>query len=293
MAGFRIRIRSSSQRICCLGFAVLLLAEAGCSTSASGKSTALHMPWSKRTDVPAKPAGYKGSKAGDRDPFLNPSGKDIPPPDAHGSVEPKRISPAIDRESGVDHLAKTELGSPISLVSARPDADEILFADYTADPKDILKPTAAPRGFKYIVLHQSNGEAGSLATIDRTHRDVLGWESCGFHFIVGNGHGSPDGRIEAAERWKLQKQGAHVTGKSALDFNLQGIGICMVGDFDKDRPTPRQVEATKSLIAYLMRTYNIPPYRVLTHGEVNDDTGHGRKCPGPLFQVDQVLPMAR
>lgn len=271
------------------GLAAMALS-VGCSSSSSGKSSTMRMPWSKKAEVPAKPAGYKGSKAGDRDPFLNPSGKDIPPPESIGGVAPK---PKAEIEALAGHDGNRTDASAISLVAARRDADESAFADYAVRPAAILKPDAAPRGFKYIVLHQSNGEAGNLAAIDADHRQRLGWESCGFHFVIGNGRGAHDGEIEVGQRWTKQRQGAHVTGKSVADFNLAGIGICLIGDFDKDRPSPRQVEAARNLVAYLMRTYNIPPYRVLTHDEVNGDDSHGQKCPGALFQLDQVLPMQR
>ncbi|MBV8313775.1 MAG: N-acetylmuramoyl-L-alanine amidase, partial [Planctomycetaceae bacterium] len=154
------------------------------------------------------------------------------------------------------------------------------------DPDDLFQPPKADRPWKYIVLHHSANPDGSYDQIDREHRKVLGWQGCGYHFIVGNGTGSPDGQIEVAQRWTNQKNGVHTRNGKNTDVNEYGIGICLVGDLDKAPPTPRQIAATKALIAYLGDRYQIPPDHIGTHARLaNSPTA----CPGKNFPEQAIL----
>src|SRR4029077_329987 len=122
---------------------------------------------------------------------------------------------------------------------------------YTNNPDDLFAPPKADRPWKYVVLHHSANPTGSYGDIDKEHRKRLGWEGCGYHFVIGNGTGSPDGQIEVARRWSEQKHGVHSRNGKHPDVNEYGIGICLVGDLDEAPPTPRQIAAAKALIAYL------------------------------------------
>ena len=127
---------------------------------------------------------------------------------------------------------------------------------------------------------------GGYDQIDREHRKVLGWQGCGYHFVIGNGTGSPDGQIEVAQRWTNQKHGVHCRNGKNTDVNEYGIGICLVGDLDKAPPTPRQIAATKALIAYLGDRYQIPPDHIGTHARLaNSPTA----CPGKNFPDQAIL----
>ena len=109
------------------------------------------------------------------------------------------------------------------------------------------------------MLHHSASAAGNYDEIDREHRKLLGYDGCGYHFVIGNGTGSGDGQIEVAQRWISQKQGVHCRNARSHDVDEYGIGICLVGDLDQQPPTPRQVAATQALVAYLSRRYRIEP----------------------------------
>ena len=99
--------------------------------------------------------------------------------------------------------------------------------------------------------------SGNYDQIDGEHRKILGIDGCGYHFVIGNGNGSGDGQIEVAQRWNNQKQGVHCRNARTHDVDEYGIGICLVGDLDKQPPTPRQIAAAKALVAYLSSRYNI------------------------------------
>jgi hypothetical protein len=151
---------------------------------------------------------------------------------------------------------------------------------YVSDPDDLFLPPKADRPWRYVVLHHSASATGGYDQIDREHRKVLGWEGCGYHFVIGNGTGSPDGKIEVAQRWSNQKNGVHCRNGKHPDVNEYGIGICLVGDLDDSPPTPRQVAAARALVAYLGDRYSIPTDRIETHAHLaNGPTA----CPGKLF----------
>ncbi len=134
-------------------------------------------------------------------------------------------------------------------------------------------PAAAANQWKWIVVHHSATPTGSAATFDRDHRQK-GWDELGYHFVIGNGTLSGDGQVEVGGRWPKQKWGAHA--KTADNrFNDYGIGICLVGNFEIDRPTPAQLRAATKLVSYLMETYHIGPQYVLGHGDTKPTD-----CPG-------------
>lgn len=172
-------------------------------------------------------------------------------------------------------------------------------ASFSAEPSwgDIFyKRVPFARGWKYIVIHHSATEQGSAASFHRYHLQ-RGWGGLSYHFVIGNGAGAGDGEVETGFRWQRQISGTHISVR-AWYYNLFGIGICLVGNFQEGRPTPAQLDSLVTLVRRLMRRYNIPLKNVLGHGMVVrgtmdwDDrkiiwTPTGRReprsCPGRLF----------
>lgn len=146
-------------------------------------------------------------------------------------------------------------------------------------------PAASPRAWKWIVIHHSATPAGSAKSFDRMHREK-GWDELGYHFVIGNGTESGDGQVEVGQRWTKQKWGAHAKTADNL-YNDYGIGICLVGNFDIEKPTPAQMRALAKLTAYLMQTYKVPPSRVLGHSDTKPTD-----CPGRNMSIATVRRMA-
>jgi hypothetical protein len=154
-------------------------------------------------------------------------------------------------------------------------------------PQQIARPTEtwAPRSgtisnrWSTIVIHHSATARGGAATFDKHHRSK-GWDELGYHFVIGNGTDTADGAIEVGSRWHSQKHGAHCKTPNQY-FNERGIGICLVGDFTKHPPSPRQMDSLTRLIQYLSHAARIPPGRIVTHGMVNPKT----QCPGHHFSL--------
>jgi N-acetyl-anhydromuramyl-L-alanine amidase AmpD len=151
---------------------------------------------------------------------------------------------------------------------------------------ELFYPSKADRPWKYIVLHHSAGATGSYDQIDREHRKILGYDGCGYHFVIGNGTGSEDGQIEVAQRWVNQKHGVHCRNAKNADIDEYGIGICFVGDLDKEPPTARQVAAAKALIGYLSTRYRITRSHVETHAHL---AATPTVCPGRHFRLEALV----
>lgn len=71
--------------------------------------------------------------------------------------------------------------------------------------------------------------------------------------------------------------GAHC---KAGNMNSRGIGICLVGNFNIDNVSPKQMDSLVYLVNTLSRNYGIPAVNILGHGQV---TGARTDCPGKKF----------
>jgi len=138
-------------------------------------------------------------------------------------------------------------------------------------------PSVKSGRWKYVVVHHSGTVSGNARIFDYFHRHVRGMENgLAYHFVIGNGHDSGDGEIEVGNRWTKQLQGGHLHSDS---LNMISLGICFVGDFNRDRPTKKQIAACLELIGYLNRRCGKPPIFKL-HREINP---RPTDCPGDLF----------
>ncbi len=159
-------------------------------------------------------------------------------------------------------------------------------SQYTSDPDDLFQPPKADRPWKYIVLHHSADQSGGYDSIDQEHRKRLGWQGCGYHFVIGNGTESPDGKIEVAQRWVNQKNGVHCRDGKTSEVNEYGIGICLVGDLENSPPTPRQIAAARALVNYLSDRYQIAADHTDSHAHL---AASSTTCPGRMFPTQAIL----
>lgn len=103
-----------------------------------------------------------------------------------------------------------------------------------------------------------------------------------YHFVIGNGTSSGDGLIEVGDRWRRQINGGHVHSDYLNNISL---GICLVGDFNRDQPTRAQLESCEELIRYLReRCGKIGMHNIAVrpHREMNPPRW-ATDCPGDDF----------
>ena len=192
----------------------------------------------------------------------------------------------------VDNVPPPSFNGPVVLAPAapprampmpapvKPDPQQSTAKNDGKVPKDWV-PYASARPWKWIVIHHSATPSGNAAVFDKMHKDK-GWDELGYHFVIGNGTQSADGQIEVGPRWPKQKWGAHAKTPNN-EFNERGIGICLVGNFDVERPTAAQMRSLTRLVTYLMKTYSISPRDVIGHGETKPTD-----CPGRYMNVAAI-----
>jgi N-acetylmuramoyl-L-alanine amidase-like protein len=145
--------------------------------------------------------------------------------------------------------------------------------------------------WKYIIVHNSGTRQGNARIFDYYHQHVRRMQNgLAYHFVIGNGTSSGNGQIEVGQRWIRQINGGHVHSDY---LNYISIGICLVGDFNRDLPTKAEYEALDELIRYLRRRVGKVDGRYSTvrgHREINP---RPTDCPGnrfPLYWLHRSFP---
>jgi len=138
--------------------------------------------------------------------------------------------------------------------------------------------------WKYIVIHHSAVDEGTVKAMDEYHRTQRHMEhGLAYHFVIGNGNGMRDGEIAVGNRWTHQLDGGHLRSE---EQNKIALGICLVGNFDEHAPSARQLQSLEALVRALMKRCNVPASRVKTHQQINVI---GTRCPGTKFPARSFL----
>lgn len=140
-----------------------------------------------------------------------------------------------------------------------------------------------PGRWRYIVIHHSATDTGNIQTMDQYHRQRGMENGLAYHFVIGNGRGMPDGQIAIGRRWRTQIKGGHLASDP---LNEISIGICLVGNFERSRPTPAQMRSLYALIGYLMQRTRNSAAAVRTHRQINTKP---TECPGRNFPTRAML----
>jgi len=130
-----------------------------------------------------------------------------------------------------------------------------------------------------IIVHHSAIKYGNAEIYDRAHRGRNMRNGLAYHFVIGNGIDSGVGEIEIGTRWEKQLHGGHVKSYSV---NLNSIGICLVGNFEKEYPTRRQLEAFTQLTDWLRGEAAPRARKFAGHRDIR---GEQTICPGRNFPL--------
>jgi hypothetical protein len=165
-----------------------------------------------------------------------------------------------------------------------PGAASSLFAVGTPDSLDAVFNTAAPMQpgrWQYVFIHHSGTDSGNAATIGESADGLPD------HFVIGNGDACGDGEVQVAQRWNHQKNPGRVEGLRSIDSSC--ISVCLVGDFNRTRPTPTQVLRLTQLVGALQTRCGIPAGNVRFLDGDPSTAGVGRYFPAETFK-GQLLP---
>ncbi len=141
-----------------------------------------------------------------------------------------------------------------------------------------------PGRWTHIVIHHSGIEAGNARSYDAGHRRRGMENGLAYHFVIGNGRDSGDGQIEVGSRWTRQIFGGHVRSEA---MNEHGIGVCLVGNFERRVPGDKQLASLFALVDWLRG--GALPGRVVPKVTVHRwvDRNH-TVCPGKRFPYAEL-----
>ena len=114
---------------------------------------------------------------------------------------------------------------------------------------------------KYIVVHHSATDFGSPMVFAKHHVQNNGWPGIGYHFVIDK-----DGNIFATN--PIDTLSYHVARN-----NTPCIGICLVGNFDKEEPGEKQLNSMALVIDCLQII--MPNLEVRGHRDFKSTS-----CPG-------------
>jgi len=135
---------------------------------------------------------------------------------------------------------------------------------------------------EYLIVHHSEREYDFPFFIKIRHKVLRGWEDSGYHFLIGNGKLlTEEGKIYQGRPEEMQ--GAHARG-----YNHNSLGICVIGNSDREIPPEAQFQALCSLLERKMHQYSVPLENIRGHKELpHTDTS----CPGRYLNMTYVRAM--
>lgn len=131
----------------------------------------------------------------------------------------------------------------------------------------------------YIVLHHSATKDGAVRDFDAILREHLarGYKDIGYHYVIEKVNGKYiviPGRAE------------HDVGAHCINRNVDGIGICLVGNYEIDTPTEMQYKIIADLCKDIMSRH--PIKEIGRHRDYN-----ATACPGKNFNIERVKQLIR
>lgn len=133
----------------------------------------------------------------------------------------------------------------------------------------------------HIIMHHSltrDEDTVSWDAIRRYHVKELGWKDIGYHYgveLVGDTYEILVGR-------QLNERGAHCKQKG---MNGRSVGICLIGNFDRDRVPEAQFHLAAKLVAGLLTQLDLPTGAIFNHS----DFARHKTCPGEYFNLPDFV----
>jgi hypothetical protein len=147
-------------------------------------------------------------------------------------------------------------------------------SEWGSKPQPI--PDARKQTPKYVTIHHAGvlwaakvAPAAFVRNMQSWGQKEKGWPDLAYHFLI-----APDGTIFEGRPLTYEPE-------SNTKYPLSGnIGVEMMGNFEQQRPDPRQIESCVKLTAWLCQRYRIDPAQVRGH---KDAAPRQTDCPGKDF----------
>lgn len=223
---------------------------------------------SKKADKPAEPVAKPAATAAAPAPVATPTPTPAPKaaePAAAASATPTPVSASL----------KLPTPEPVMFVRGAKKPPIVTAAEWKSEPHTF--PDSYIHTPKNILIHHE-GAAKWKATDDPIRKvknlqdwgyTEKKWNDVPYHFLI-----APDGRIIEGRSVKYKPD-------TNTKFDTTGfINVELLGNFEQQRVSLKQMYATVALVAWLSQEYKIDPSTILTH----KDAAPGQTdCPGKDF----------
>jgi len=125
---------------------------------------------------------------------------------------------------------------------------------------------------KLIIIHHS-GSLDSFEKIKNFHINKNGWEDIGYHWVIDKNGNLLEGRNE-------KFIGAHCLGQ-----NRNSLGVCLIGNFEFETPTEKQIQILIEFLKKKMNKFNISLENVFGHRKISEKEGI---CPGRFLDLEKI-----
>lgn len=187
-----------------------------------------------------------------------------------------------DADANADQRRRAEMGQRASMKSARPVQASASSPEVTglvrrsqwsairAKPRQ-MRP--ASTRWSWITVHHSvyssssdslSASIDSVRRIQREHIQGQAYADIGYHYLIDRAGRVIEGR-------ELRWQGAHAGGNN----NVGNVGICLLGNFEVEKPTAAAIQSLDRLVYELQSKLNIPRRNVRPHKAWKETA-----CPG-------------
>ncbi len=146
--------------------------------------------------------------------------------------------------------------------------------------RGITRPQVNISKWRHIIAHHSATLSGNAKIFEEAHRQRGMQNGLAYHFVIGNGSNSGDGEVEIGGRWLRQLKGGHVRSEA---HNANSLGICLVGNFERGKPSRRQASTLIELTDYLMNRMLRGRPKFMVHRELEKTL-----CPGRHFPLTRM-----
>jgi len=133
-----------------------------------------------------------------------------------------------------------------------------------------------------LVIHHSASKAATTkkADLERWHKE-RGFSQIGYHKVVEANGSIVNGRSEST-------QGAHAKGA-----NMGTLGVCVVGDFETETPSPAQIKSLVTVLSEWCKTHKLNSTNIYGHynvpGATTDTSCPGKNMKSQLSIVKQKI----
>ncbi|MEE9404611.1 MAG: peptidoglycan recognition family protein [Algisphaera sp.] len=132
----------------------------------------------------------------------------------------------------------------------------------------IKRITLHHEGWRPVTFTDASSTYDRIEQIRQIHTRDRGWSDIGYHYVIDRAGRVIEGR-------SATYQGAHVKQN-----NPHNLGVLVLGNFDRQQPSAKQLATLSRFTKALVTTYRVPTSKVRTHRELKPT-----ECPGRYLQA--------